>query len=191
MGAPRPVGAWPRFQRWARRVDLIAKLEFLLMLMAVVMGIITYTALSPEGRVSSGGPKSLTLLLALTLLPILGLAALIARRVVMLWAERRKNSAGSRLHGRVIVLFSLVAIVPTLLVAIFSSLLFEFGLRVWFSDRVRTVLDSAATVAEAYVAEHRKFLGEEIRTFADDLNRGGCGRASTGDAVRFVALAHS
>lgn len=175
LGARRPIGLWPRIQRWARRIDLIAKLEFFLMLMAVVMGIITYTALSPEGRpldTGSGARVSLTLLLILTLLPILGLAALIARRVVILWAERRKNSAGSRLHGRVIILFSLVAIVPTLLVAIFSSLLFEFGLRVWFSDRVRTVLDSAATVAEAYVAEHRKFLGEEIRTFADDLNRG-------------------
>lgn len=174
LGARRPIGPWPRFRRWARRVDLIAKFEFFLMLMAVVMGVITYSALAPEApqQDALAARPSLTLLLTLTLLPILGLAALIARRVIMLWVERRKNSAGSRLHGRVIILFSLVAIVPTLLVAIFSSLLFEFGLRVWFSDRVRTVLDSAATVAEAYVAEHRKFLGEEIRTFADDLNRG-------------------
>jgi len=167
----RPTPRWMLFKRWARKVDLSAKLELLFALISVVTGLAAYTILSkPADPLNQAVQPSVTLLLTLTLLPILGLGALIGRRLAILWAERRKGSAGSRLHGRVVLLFSAIAIVPTLLVGIASSLLFEFGLQVWFSDRVRTVLDNAATVAEAYVAEHREVIRQDLERMAKDLN---------------------
>lgn len=167
----RRIGRWILFKRWARRVDLWAKLELAFALISVVMGLTAYTLLSrPEDPLRTGVQLSVTLLVALTLIPILGLGALIGRRLVTLWAARRKNSAGSRLHGRVVLLFSAVAIIPTLLIGIASSLLFEFGLQVWFSDRVKTVLDNAASVAEAYVEEHRGVIRQDLERMAKDLN---------------------
>jgi two-component system nitrogen regulation sensor histidine kinase NtrY len=54
-------------------------------------------------------------------------------------------------------LFSVIASVPTLLVVIFASLLFQYGcVEFWFSDRARTVLDSSPiAVAQAYVEENK------------------------------------
>lgn len=170
-GAKRQAPRWLLFKRWARKVDLSAKLELLFALISVATGLIAYTILSkPADPLNQVAQPSVTLLLTLALLPILILGALIGRRLAILWAERRKGSAGSRLHGRVVLLFSAIAIVPTLLVGIASSLLFEFGLQVWFSDRVRTVLDNAATVAEAYVEEHREVIRQDLERMAKDLN---------------------
>ena len=60
---------------------------------------------------------------------LLALVALILRRLVILWVARRRGMAGSRLHVRLVALFSLVAVTPTIIVALFSVILFDFGLQ--------------------------------------------------------------
>lgn len=164
---------WMRFVRWSRRVDLAPKLELILALAAIGAGVAAYSLLSSPADPLRGDSKSIsvTLVVGMLMVPILGLAALIARRVFHLVSDRRKQSAGSRLHGRIVLIFAAVAIVPTLFIGIFASVLFEFGFQVWFSERVRTVLDNASTVAEGYVREHRKIIEADLRAMANDLNR--------------------
>jgi two-component system nitrogen regulation sensor histidine kinase NtrY len=177
---------WMRFVRWTRRVDLAPKLELILAFVAIATGVAAYSILSdPSDPLKDGGKHvSITLVIAILMVPILGLTALIARRLFLLMSDRRRKSAGSRLHGRIVLIFSAVAIVPTLLIGIFASLLFEFGFQVWFSDRVRTVLDNASAVAEGYVREHRKIIEADLRAMANDLNRGALVYQSRGDALQ-------
>jgi two-component system nitrogen regulation sensor histidine kinase NtrY len=61
-----------------------------------------------------------------------------------------------------VALFSVVASVPTLLVVIFASLLFQYGVDFWFSNRVRVVLENSDRVAQAYVDEHRDRIASDI-----------------------------
>ncbi|MEM6681192.1 MAG: HAMP domain-containing protein, partial [Pseudomonadota bacterium] len=171
--APR-AWRWMRFIRWSRRVDLAPKLELVLALTAIAAGIAGYWFLASPADPLHGStkPLSVTLVIGILILPILGLTALIARRLFHLISDRRRQSAGSRLHGRIVLIFATVAIIPTLLIGIFASVLFEFGFQVWFSERVRTVLDNASTVAEGYVREHRKIIEADLRAMANDLNNG-------------------
>lgn len=177
---------WMRFIRWTRRVDLAPKLELVLALAAIAAGVAAYSILadSSDPLHSDTKPVSITLVIGILMLPILGLTALIARRIFHLVSDRRRQSAGSRLHGRIVLIFGAVAIVPTLLIGIFASVLFEFGFQVWFSERVRTVLDNAATVAEGYVREHRKIIEADLRAMANDLNRGALVYQSDGDSLQ-------
>ncbi|MEM9288644.1 MAG: PAS domain-containing sensor histidine kinase [Pseudomonadota bacterium] len=170
---PFSSSRWMRFVRWTRRVDLAPKLELLLAVVAICAGVFAYSVLSGSHDALPNGARStsITLVVGILILPILGLTALIARRLFNLISDRRKQSAGSRLHGRIALIFAGVAVVPTLLIGIFASLLFEFGFQVWFPDRVRTVLDNAATVAEGYVREHRKIIEADLLAMANDLNR--------------------
>lgn len=172
--APFRSSRWMRFVRWTRRIDLAPKLELVLAILAVASGIVAYSVFtSAEDPLQSDGRHtSVTLLIGVMIIPILGLTALIARRLYYLVSERRRQSAGSRLQGRIALIFAAVAVVPTLLIGIFASLLFEFGFQVWFSERVRTVLDNAAQVAEGYVREHRKIIEADLFAMANDLNRG-------------------
>ena len=88
---------------------------------------------------------------------------------MQVWAERRRGLAGSRLHVRLVMLFSLVAVIPTIIVAVFSYMLFSFGVQAWFSERVRTALQQSLAVAEAYLHEHQQTIRDDVVSMANDL----------------------
>ena len=102
---------------------------------------------------------------------LLALGALVAKRLVEVWAERRRGLAGSRLQVRLVVLFSLIAVMPTIIVAVFSYLFFSFGVESWFSDKVRTAISESLAVAEAYLHEHQQAIRADALAMANDLNR--------------------
>ena len=112
----------------------------------------------------------LRLILLADLIYILLVAALILRRVMRIMAERRLEFAGSRLHLRLSGVFAFLALMPTILVAIFAVFTVNFGLEGWFSERVRNVVGSSLAAAQAYEDEHRKDLTEDALTFAYYIN---------------------
>src|SRR5215831_4995412 len=155
---------------WAGRVGLGRKIAIALAIAALGSGIATYLALTgvpPFGP----HPSAVLSLLNLDLILLLALGALIAKRLVEVWAERRRGLAGSRLQVRLVILFSLIAVLPTIIVAGFSYLFFSFGVENWFSDKVRTALSESLAVAEAYLHEHQQAIRADVLAMANDLNR--------------------
>ena len=164
------ISLWQRVLRWSGRVGLGRKATVVLAVAALASGVATYAAMTgapPFGR--NGG--NVLLLLNIDLILLLLLAAIVAKRLVEVWAQRRRGLAGSRLHVRLVVLFSLVAVTPTIIVAVFSYLFFSFGIETWFSERVRTALSESQAVAEAYLHEHQQVIRADVLAMASDLNR--------------------
>ena len=112
----------------------------------------------------------LRLILLADLFYILLVATLVLRRVMRIMAERRLEFAGSRLHLRLSGVFAFLALLPTILVAIFAVFTVNFGLEGWFSERVRNVVGSSLAAAQAYEDEHRKDLTEDALSFAYYIN---------------------
>ena len=112
----------------------------------------------------------LRLILLADLFYILLVAALVLRRVMRIMAERRLEFAGSRLHLRLSGVFAFLALLPTILVAVFAVFTVNFGLEGWFSERVRNVVGSSLAAAQAYEDEHRKDLTEDALSFAYYIN---------------------
>jgi len=159
-----------RVRRGAGRIGLRHTLAFGLSTAALGSGVATYLALTgapPFGK----HPNAVLSLLNLDLVLLLALGALIARRLLQVWAERRRGLAGSRLQIRLVLLFSLIAVTPTIIVAIFSYLFFSYGVESWFSDRVRTAITESLAVAEAYLHEHQQAIRADALAMANDLNR--------------------
>ena len=94
-------------------------------------------------------PPLIALLLILNLLPAIALMVLYARKVAVRRAEAGGLGSG-RLHVRLVALFSVIAVVPTVLVAIFASLLFQSGLEFWFSNRARSMLEQYDEMLQLY-----------------------------------------
>src|SRR5215218_1433659 len=137
---------------------------------ALGSGIATYLALTgapPFGP----GPRPVLILLLLDLILLLALACWVAKRFVEVWLERRRGLAGSRLQVRLVGLFSLIAVTPTIIVAVFSYLFFNFGVESWFSDKVRTAISESVAVADAYVKEHQQAIRADALSMAGDLDR--------------------
>ena len=75
---------------------------------------------------------------------VLLLGAVLAGRLTRVWVERRRGSAGSRLHVRLVLLFGGVAVAPTIVVACFAVAFFHFGIQAWFNDPVRKAVSEVA-----------------------------------------------
>src|SRR6195256_5075892 len=159
-----------RVQTWAGGIGLWRKIAIALAAAALASGIATYLALT--GAPPFGPRPGVVLaLLYLDLVLLLALAALVAKRLVEVWAERRRGLAGSRLQGRLVGLVSLIAVLPTIIVAVFSYLFFSFGVESWFSDKVRTAISESVAVADAYVKEHQQAIRADALAMASDLDR--------------------
>src|SRR5262252_9069725 len=159
-----------RARIWAGQFGLGRKIAIALAIPALASGIATYLALT--GAPPFGPhPSAVLSLLNLDLILLLALGAVIAKRLIEVWAERRRGLAGSRLQIRLVVLFSLIAVMPTIIVAGFSYLFFSFGVEAWFSERVRTAITESLAVAEAYLHEHQQAIRADVLAMANDLNR--------------------
>ncbi|MEL0113202.1 MAG: hypothetical protein VW835_15845 [Rickettsiales bacterium] len=137
---------------------------------AVLSGIATYAAMAGSAPFGDS-PTIVLLLLNLDLILALLLAFLIVRRIVGIWTERRRGSAGSRLHVKLVVWFGLVSVIPAIVVGIFSVSFFNFGIESWFSERVRMALNESRAAAEIYLKEHRRNIRSDAIAMARDLNR--------------------
>nr|WP_223877756.1 PAS domain-containing sensor histidine kinase [Histidinibacterium aquaticum] len=140
-----------------------------LVILGPVLAGLTLSAFGPLEQ----GANSLALRLVLTadLVYVLVVAALVAQRVFAMVAARRAKSAGSRLHLRLTGVFALLALIPTVLVAVFAVVTLNIGLEGWFSDRVRNVVGSSLSAAQAYEEEHRQELARDGQALAQYLNQ--------------------
>ncbi|PZU86855.1 MAG: PAS domain-containing sensor histidine kinase [Shinella sp.] len=102
---------------------------------------------------------------------IVGLMFLIGREVTRLFKARTRGRAAARLHVRIVVLFSIVAITPAILVAIFASITLNVGLDRWFSLRTQSIVSSSMNVAQAYMLENASYLQGQTISMANDLER--------------------
>jgi len=158
------------WRRLSRSRSIYPRLELAAAIATIVLGWSSYAYLTGRGLPANGASQSLVgLLLVASLVPAMLLIVLIGRRVAILITNRRRGLAGARLHLRLVALFSAIAAVPTLLVVAFASLLFQFGVQFWFSDRVKTILDGSNQVAQAYVEENRRRIADDIVVMAADV----------------------
>ena len=169
QGAAR-YATWERLVRLRnlRRVQNTATIG--LVLLGPLLAVATYLIMGPMGQ--GADSSALRLVLLADLVYFLLLAALILARLARMVAARRAHSAGSRLHLRLTGVFAGMALVPTVLVAVFAVLSINIGLEGWFSDRVRQVVGASLDAAEAYRQEHRDDLAADARGLADYLVQG-------------------
>ncbi len=154
---------------WSGR-RLRRNLSVLLAVASLGSALVTYAALS--GSLPMGNdPRALLVLLNIDLVLFLALGAIVARRLVRIWIDRRRGSIGAKLHGRLVLWFSLIALIPAIIVSVFSAVFFSLGVQSWFSDRVQTALQEASIVAESYLHEHRKVIRGDVLAMARDVNR--------------------
>ncbi len=181
----RKINLWRYFTVWATKVRLRHKLVIMLVVASIMSGIATYAALT-RAPFFGNDPTTVMILSSLDLTFLVLLGTIVAQRILSIWVRRRRNQAGSRLHVRIISVFTLLAVAPALLVAMFAAIFFYFGVEAWFSKHVRTSLNESLEVAQAYLEEHKQVLRADALAMANDLNR----QASTlsSDPIRFAQI---
>ncbi len=157
-----------RLARWRSRHNLRQAGFWVMVAAGPLLAIATSAVLSEMSWL--GGRDVLRPVLLADFVYALIVATFVARRVFEMVAARRRRSAGSKLHMRLVRFFTLIALIPTVLVAVFATVTLNFGLEGWFSDRVRNVVANSMAAAEAYEEEHRITLQTDARALGDYLN---------------------
>jgi len=162
------VSTWDRIVRLRRwqRFQNVATLG--LVVLGPILALVTFLVMGPleQGAQSNG----LRVVLLADLVYVIIVAALVLQRVVQMITARRAQSAGSRLHLRLTGVFAIMALLPTVTVAVFATLSVNMGLEAWFSDRVGRVVSNSVAAAEAYEEEHRRDLITDAKVLASIIN---------------------
>ena len=162
--------AWKRYFPPFLRRHLAPLVEAVTLLLFLGTASLTYILLSGQGQsYTLLTPPIVALLLVGNLVPAIALLVLLGRRVAKRRAAQSAIGSDGQLHVRLVAIFSIVASVPMLLVVIFASLLFQYGVQFWFSDSARGMLQNASDLARGYYEQNLREVGDETVTMASDL----------------------
>lgn len=154
--------------------SMTSKVVFLLGLVIVVLslfsGIATYVILTGLTSIVPNHKVVVTMLLINGILAV-AMIAMIAWQVGGLWLARRRQAAGARLHVRIVSLFSVIAALPAIVLAIFASVSLDRGLDHWFSTRTKSIIQNSITVATAYLHEHGQVIRADAVSMAADIDQ--------------------
>ena len=166
------IERWPRWLAvMARRRGWIPFVELGTFLSSLMVGIVSYFILTggePGQRLLT--PPLVAILLVANLIPAIALIVLVGRRLAKRRAAKSPLGGHGRLHVRLVALFSLIASIPVLLLVIFASLLFQYGVEFWYSDRARNMFENANTLAQTFYTEKQERIIRETELMASDLS---------------------
>lgn len=154
-----------RKNRWTQ-----SAITYILISCAIALSVITYFAIMNNS--STYGPDPIVVMkwLLADLTILLSLALVLTRRFFKIWFRKKQDQSGHKLQNRIILMFCLIAAVPTLVISIFSAYFFNFGIQSWFDQKINMVLNKSVQVAESYIAEHRIEMKNTTYSIADDLS---------------------
>jgi two-component system, NtrC family, nitrogen regulation sensor histidine kinase NtrY len=109
---------------------------------------------------------SFILINAATILVLVGITV---REVWQVMQARRRGRAAARLHIQIVSLFSVIAVLPAVLVAIVANVTIDRGLDRLFSGPMHEVIQNSLSIARAYTDEHAQLIGGDILGMAGDI----------------------
>ena len=138
--------------------------------LCILLGIITFLTFINQGFVPLND-KNLQILLIIDVILLLIFFYLIFRNILRLYSARKRNKTGYQTNIKYISLFSLFTFIPSLLIAIFSLFLFNFGVQNFFNDQITRAVNNSYDVAKNYLEESKKTVESDVFLMSVGINR--------------------
>ena len=136
----------------------------------IFLGILTFLTFINEGFLPLT-EKNILVLLFLDILLLLIFFYLIFRNFLRFYSAGKKNKSGSQTNFKYVSLFSIFTLIPSLIVAIFSLVIFNFGLQKYFDDQISQAVNNSNDVARNYLEESKKNVKSDVLLMSVGLNR--------------------
>ena len=137
--------------------------------LSVISGLATYLILTGLTPIVPRNDVVLTALF-INMLLVVAMVVVIAVQMIGLWRAWKKKVAGARLHARIVALFSVIAALPALLLAIAATTTFSRTLDSWFNQQTMAIVQNSLVVGNAYLLEHGQVIRTDIVNMARDLD---------------------
>ena len=136
----------------------------------IFLGILTFLTFINEGFIPLT-ERNILILLSLDIILLLIFIYLIFRNFLRFYTAGKKNKSGSQTNFKYVSLFSLFTLIPSLIVAIFSLFIFNFGLQKYFDDEITQAVNNSNDVAKNYLEESKKNVKSDVILMSVGLNR--------------------
>jgi two-component system, NtrC family, nitrogen regulation sensor histidine kinase NtrY len=136
--------------------------------LALLSAFLTFVVLTGLTRIEPTRDVAVTFMLinGATILVLIGI---IIREIWQMLQARRRGRAAARLHFQIVGLFSVIALLPAVLVAIFANLTIDRALDRLFSGPTKEVIQNSLSIARAYTNEHAQLIRGDILGMANDI----------------------
>ena len=153
-------------------LDFIKKNKWIFIIFSITfpLGILTFFTFINENFIKLNYFNFQTLLV-IDLALVLVFFLIILREIYKLFKDKEKQGVGSRANLRYISFFSISILLPSILIAIFSLILFSVGLQKYFDQKITTAVNNSYDVAKNYVDETRNNIEADVLLVAMDINR--------------------
>ena len=138
--------------------------------LCIFLGILTFLTFINEGFIPLTD-KNLQILLIIDIILLIIFFSLIFKNVIRLYSTGKRNKTGSQTNLKYIYLFSLFTFLPSLLIAIFSLFLFNFGVQKFFDDQITKAVNNSYDVAKNYLEESKKTVESDVFLMSVGINR--------------------
>jgi two-component system, NtrC family, nitrogen regulation sensor histidine kinase NtrY len=137
--------------------------------LALLSTFLTFVVLTGLTRIQPT-PEVVVSFLLINTATILLLVGIIVREVWQVVQARRRGRAAARLHVQIVSLFSIIAVLPAVLVSLVANVTIDRGFDRLFSGPTREVIQNSVIIARAYMQEHAQLIRGDILGMANDLN---------------------
>ena len=138
-------------------------------LICIVFGLLTFFTFINQEFIKLND-FNLQIILVADLILLILFFTLIIYKIYKILSERRKGKLGSETSLRYILFFSTTTLLPSIIIAIFSLILFNVGLQKYFDSKIKTVVSNSAEVAKNYVDQIRSSIEADISLMVLDVN---------------------
>ena len=143
---------------------------FSISFLCVILGVFTFITFINQGFLFLN-EDNLQYLLMLDVTLLLIFLLLLIQETSKLYTQYSKKRSGSKTSINYVLQFSLFAFLPSLVIAIFSLVLFNVGLQKYFDKRITSAVNNSYQVAKNYIEETQKTVETDIYLISQDLNR--------------------
>ena len=138
--------------------------------LCIFMGIVTFLTFINEGFVPLTD-QNLQTLLIIDILLLLVFFGLIFKNFYRFYYTGKKNKKGAQTNLKYISVFSLFTVIPSLIVAIFSLFIFNFGVQNYFDKQITKAVNNSYDVAKNYLDESKENVLSDVILMSVGLNR--------------------
>ena len=168
LTSPKKASWSRRIFLWSRRINMERRIAMMFLALGAISGLLTYLVLTNVWQTQNPA-RAITWLLLADFIIVLSLGTIIARRFVVLWIERRRGMVGAKLHSRLVLLFGLIALIPAITVSVFSTTFLNYGLDIWFGDKIKEAVESSLNVSQSYLQDHQQRIANDTLSIANEI----------------------
>ena len=138
-------------------------------LICIIFGLLTFFTFTNQSFITLRD-LNLKILLIIDSILLLLFFGLIVYETYKILGKRKRKKLGSEVNLKYILYFSSTTLLPSIIIAVFSLILFNVGLQRYVDDKIKSIVNNSSELAKNYVEQTRNSIEADILLMVLDIN---------------------